>query len=92
MANEPIGSWVNKAKANQVAPSAPAGVNVVRREVPMTKGQMIMDLADKLWLGLPELFKDVRDRSGMLLQPAHLRGIALNMAQDLIRKQEDAKK
>ncbi len=87
MANETISNWVSKAK-NATPPAASQGVTVVRRDVPMTKGQMIMDVADRLWPGLMELFKDVRDKSGLLLQPAHVRGIALNMAQDLVQKHD----
>ena len=88
MPNETISHWVNKAKNNPVPQPASEGVTVVRRAVPMTRGQMIMDVADKLWPGLMDLFKDVRDKSGLLLQPAHVRGIALNMAQDLIQKHD----
>lgn len=87
MGNETISHWVEKAKN---APAAPAqkesGVQVVRREPPPTTGQVIMDIADKLWPGLMELFHGMRDSSGMLLQPAHVRGIALNMAQELAKK------
>lgn len=86
MPNEMIGNWVDKAKANVSAPEASTGVNVVRREPAMTKGQMIMDVADRLWPGLMDVFKGVRDHSGMLLQPAHVRGIALNAAQDLVEE------
>lgn len=90
MANETIGNWVEKAKANNATSAAPAnGVNVVRR-TQQTKGQMIMEVADKLWPGLLELFSNVRDKSGMLVQPAHVRGIALNMAQDLVNSNDAA--
>lgn len=91
MSREPINNWV--AKAKQDASSAAAvqtnseGVRVVRCEAP-SKGQLIMQLADKIWPGLRELLQDVRDNSGMLLQPAHIRGIALNMAQELVNQQE----
>ena len=87
MANETISNWVDKAKANTAIP-AEDNVKVVRREAAPTKGQIIMDIADKLWPWLLETLKDVRDNTGMLLQPAHIRGIALTMAQDLANRSE----
>ena len=87
MANETINNWVEKAKAN-VAVAVQDSVQVVRREAEPTKGQIIMDIADKLWPWLLETLKDVRDNTGMLLQPAHIRGIALTMAQDLANLSE----
>ncbi len=87
MSNEPINHWVAKAKE---APAAvpQGGVNVVRRDVAPTKGQTIMDIAEKLWPGLMEMLKGKRDKTGLLLQPAHIRGIALNIAQDLVSTRE----
>lgn len=91
MTKEPINSWVEKAKSGSLAADVQenSGVKVVRREATPSRGNRIMELADKLWPGLLELFEGVRDNSGMLLQPAHIRGIALNMAQDLIKKREN---
>ena len=89
MPNETIGNWVEKAKANAATHSDSTGtVNVVRRAAAPTTGQMIMDMADKLWPGLMDLLKGAHDGSGLLLQPAHVRGIALNMAQTLVKKNE----
>ena len=94
MAQETISSWVQKAKiagddsasSNSVNGSS---IKVIRREVPMTKGNMIMDIAEKIRPFLMNLFLGIRDEAGMLYQPAHVRGIALNMAQDLLRKHEE---
>ena len=47
-----------------------------------------MDIADKIWPSLMKLFSGVRDENGMLMQPAHVRGIALNVAQDLVNNNE----
>ncbi|MBY0407725.1 MAG: hypothetical protein K2Q01_08530 [Rickettsiales bacterium] len=88
MTNDSINRWVKNAKNEPAQADAPKEVNVVRRAVAPSKGQIIMDIADKLWPGLVELLRDVRDNSGMLLQPAHIRGIALTMAQDLASRSE----
>lgn len=88
MSREPINSWVEKAKNNAGPNEAQnSGVNVVRREAP-NKGAIIMEIADRIWPSLMEMFRGMRDDSGMLLQPAHVRGIALNVAQDLMKKHE----
>lgn len=86
MNGESINRWVDKAKQGSSEGNADdvKGVQVVRREATVSKGQMIMDAADKILPGLQELLRGVRDNSGMLLQPAHIRGIALRMAQGLV--------
>jgi len=91
MSNESIGDWVQKAKSAPNSPDSVKGntVTVIRR-TPLSKGQVIMDMAEKLIPGLTDLFKGVRDNTGMLLQPAHVRGIALNMAQGLIKYRDNS--
>jgi hypothetical protein len=91
MSNETIGHWVEKAKAAPSSTDSAKGstVTVIRR-APPSKGQVIMDMAEKLMPGLTDLLKGVRDNTGMLLQPAHVRGIALNMAQGLIKYRDNS--
>jgi len=55
-----------------------------------TKGEIIMDMADRMWPSLMKLFAEVRDENGFLMQPAHVRGIALNVAQNLVNNKKTA--
>ena len=87
MAKDVIGHWVEKAKTAGSDVQQAGGVQVIRRE-PKSKGEVIMDIADKIWPSLMKLFSGVRDENGMLMQPAHVRGIALNVAQDLVNNNE----
>ena len=90
MSHDAINSWVDKAKM-PVAPVVPqAAVKVIKREV-QSHGNLIMEIAEKIRPVLAKMFEGAHDDEGMLLQPAHIRGFALNMAQNLIKKQEDKK-
>jgi hypothetical protein len=90
MSNDAINNWVEKAKSHtESADNRAGGVQVVKRAVPVTKGNIIMEVAEKLRPWLTSLFANVRDEHGMLVQPAKVRAIALNVAQDLVRKQEE---
>jgi len=90
MSREPINNWVNKAKNSQPKSGEveSVSVNVVRREPPQSKGAMIMEIADRIWPSLMEFFSGKRDDNGMLLQPAHVRGFALAVAQNLMKQHE----
>ena len=87
MAEDNISHWVKKAKDGSSAQHH-NGVNVIRRAEPKTKGEMIMDIADRIWPSMMKLFADTRDENGVLMQPAHVRGIALNVAQDLLKNKD----
>ncbi len=50
-------------------------------------GRLIMEIAEKLRPWLTKMFENVRDENGMIVQPARIRGIALNVAQDIINEQ-----
>jgi hypothetical protein len=91
MSNDAINNWVEKAKSHTEngADNRAGGVQVIKRAVPMTKGNIIMEVAEKLRPWLTTLFANVRDEHGMLVQPAKVRAIALNAAQDIVRKQEE---
>lgn len=62
------------------------GVKVIRNA--KTRGNLIVDIAEKIRPILARLFEGARDENGMLVQPARVRAIALNMAQDIIKEQE----
>lgn len=99
MTRDPIGNWVEKAKSTNSEAAQGAGddvqtngVRVIRREESKSKGGMIMEIAEKIRPFLMNMFHGIRDEKGMLYQPAHVRGIALNMAQDLLKMHEDNSK
>lgn len=89
MTQDPISSWVEKAKAIETLASTPEGVQVIKRAQAQSRGNKIMDLAEKLRPYLTKMFENVRDGEGMLVQPARIRGIALNVAQSIVKKQEE---
>lgn len=86
MSNEATKKWVGKTghgDAVRVKKSSSASSNIV-----MSKGAMIMEMADRMWPHLSEMLTGVRNDKGLLVQPAHIRGMALNIAQDLMNKHE----
>lgn len=87
MGNDSINNWVANAKTANTTTQGSNGVKVIRREVARTKGAIIMEVADKIWPHLMKMFEGVRDSNGFLLQPAHVRGIALNVAQDIVNEE-----
>jgi hypothetical protein len=97
MTQDMIGNWVQKAKASDAdananadaAGSSGGGIRVIRREEKASKGNMIMDIAEKIRPILLKAFQGIRDENGVLYQPAHIRGFALNMAQDILRTHEE---
>lgn len=89
MSSDMINDWVEKAKhsASDAHARPGKGVQVIKRVAPQqVRGNIIMELADKLYPWLVNMFDGVRDENGMLLQPARVRGIALNVAQDIVRE------
>lgn len=48
-----------------------------------------MDIAEKIRPFVMNIYAGLRDEAGMLYQPAHIRGVALNMAQDLLKMHEE---
>ncbi len=88
MSHEIINSWVEKARQNgKEAEAAQQGVKVIRASDP-NRGNLIMEIAEKIRPWLTKLFANVRDENGMLVQPARIRGIALNVAQRIVAEQE----
>ncbi len=89
MSHDAINNWVDKAK-NTIPPAVGnAAIQVVKRSESQMRGNMIMAIADKIRPYLLKMFEGVRDEHGMLVQQAHVRGIALNMAQTIVKNQEE---
>jgi hypothetical protein len=91
MARDSIHHWIEKAKSLTDGPAEMPNKNMRAPKTPhKTDGNVIMEIADKLrpWLG--KIFENVRDENGMLVQPSRIRAIALNVAQDIVRKQKKA--
>ncbi len=87
MSHDAINSWVQNAKSGNGAASSSSQRSVtVVRATPKDKGSMIMELSNKLLPWLSKMLNGVRDNNGMLLQPAHIRGISIEMAQELVNK------
>lgn len=89
MNDDAINHWIDRAKINESMPTPERGVTVIRNH-PATKsrGQIIMEVSDKILPVMQKFFTGKRDNSGMLLQPAHIRGIALNYAEYLVKAKE----
>jgi hypothetical protein len=87
MSHDNINSWVEKAKQMEALVPETEGVQVIRRVAMPNRGNLIMQVADKIYPWLMEMFQGIRDENGMLPQPARVRGIALNVAQDIIKRQ-----
>ena len=89
MSNDAINNWVDKAKTSNIPPSVgAAAIQVVRRSQSETRGNMILAIAEKIRPYLLKMFEGVHDGNGMLMQQAHVRGMALNMAQNIVKEQE----
>lgn len=95
MSSDAVNSWIDKAKNNQKSSpkSAPksGSVQVITRVEPQSRGNMIMEIAEKIRPWLMKMFEGVRGEDGILLQPANIRGIALNVAQNILKEQEAKK-
>lgn len=51
-----------------------------------TEGSKIMKIAEAIRPQLVEIFKNAKNSEGLPVQPATIRGIALNVAQNLVKK------
>lgn len=72
---------------NTVIP-ADGSIQVIRTADMRSNGGSIIDIAEKLRPWLAKMFEGVRDENGMLVQPARIRGIALNLAQYMVKEQQ----
>lgn len=90
MIDDAINNWIENAASGKhaVTPPADEGVRVIRRQ-PKSNGAVIMEIAEKLRPWFLKMFEGVRDENGMTIHPSHVRGIALNVAQDIVKKNEE---
>lgn len=51
-----------------------------------TTGNLIMSIAEAIRPWLMKMFEGARDENGMLVQPARVRAISLNVAQRLVKE------
>lgn len=96
MSNDAINNWVERARqsadsAGDDAAPETGGVQVIRRVQP-SKGAVIMEFADKILPWVKHKLNGVRDNDGMLVQPATVRAIALNVAQSYLLEEETLRK
>lgn len=96
MNGENFNEWVGRAKNNEKRVTPPSKnkkpLNVLRNEPQKSRGAMVMEIADKLLPSLSRWFSGKYSDEGMLIQPAHVRGLAIDMAEGLLKKQETKQK
>jgi hypothetical protein len=89
MSHDSTGIWVEKAKSlidhHQETAAKMSGR---KKPVPKTSGNTIMEVADKLRPWLTQMFENIRDENGMLVQQARIRALALNVAQTIVQRQK----
>ena len=87
MSNEAIHNWVEKAKMLGAPIDVPSeGIQIIRRK-DQSRGNLIMEISELLRPWISKMFEGVRDENQMLVQPARVRGIALNVAQKMVNDQ-----
>ena len=90
MANEMMSNWGETAGGMFASPKTP---NLkTGKQAQKSKGNIIMEVAEMLRPWLMQKLEGMRDKNGMVAQPAHIRGIALNIAQRLLNEQEKNEK
>ena len=90
MTHEVIGNWVENAKkANKTGHADKVdGIQVITRVTPQNRGNLILEISEKIRPWLMSMLDGMRDNNGMLLQPAHVRAIALDVAQGIVKRHE----
>ena len=94
MTNDAINNWIEQAKqpkGNFVVGSNPnsARPQVIKRVETDKGGKLIMEIADKIRPWISKMFEGVRDDNGLVLQQANIRSIALNVAQGIVKEQNN---
>ena len=91
MDKDAIQTWIDRAKTQEAQPAAEtkaaSGCIVIRAEK-KSHGNLIMELSEMIRPWIAEMFRDVRDENGMLVQPGRVRAISLTVAQDLVKQDE----
>ena len=88
MSHDAINNWIEKAKQADQSTEVQSAVRVVRRETKQSRGNLIMEIAELVRPALTKMFEGVRDENGMLVQPARVRGVALNLAQRIVMEND----
>lgn len=93
MTNDAINNWIEQAKqpkGNFVVGNNPNAQRpqVIKRVETDQRGKLIMLIADAIRPVLAKFLDGKRDHSGLPFQPAHVRGIALNIAQGMVKQQD----
>jgi hypothetical protein len=88
MTNDAINTWIEKAKQADLSTEHQSGIQVVRNKPKKTRGNLIMEIAELVRPHLAKMFEGVRDENGMLVQPSRVRGVALNLAQRIVKEHE----
>lgn len=91
MNDDNLEHWIDKAQMREAMPKPASGVRVIKNPPVKSKGQIIMELAELLLPSFQKIFNGKRDNDGMLLQPAHIRGIALNYAELYVKARDENK-
>ncbi len=60
-------------------------INNMNNKRVQTMGELILQVAEALKPGLQDELEGVRDENGMPVQPARVRGIAIIIAQELVK-------
>jgi hypothetical protein len=81
MPSDNVGNWTQNVKN----PAAKAG-----KQAPKSKGNLIMEIAERILPWVRENLTGKRDPDGMLIQPAVMRAIAINTAQLYLDTEEKA--
>jgi hypothetical protein len=88
MTHDALEGWIKNARQSGGESALASGIRVIRNPKAPSRGAQIMEIAEKLRPWFAKMFEGVRDENGMLVQPARVRGIALNVAQRIVQEEE----
>jgi hypothetical protein len=92
MTRDPINSWIEQIAGSNPMNAAggdASGVQVIHRKHRPVQGNIIVDVAEKIRPIMMKMFAGAKDENGVVLQPARIRAMALDMAQWMVKKYED---
>ena len=93
MSEKPINFWLEQmAHQSQLEAAVDSGVSnvqVIQRKHKPVQGNIIVDVAEKIRPIMLKMFDGVRDENGVVLQPARIRAMSLNLAQRLVKEQQN---
>lgn len=92
MTDKPLNSWIEQiARSTQInaASGDGSGVQVIQRKHKPLQGNIIVDVAEKIRPIMLKMFAGAKDENGVVLQPAKIRAMSLNLAQRLVKEQQN---